>query len=188
MSGGRGRAQSADPPSGVTVPGASRPAGPIPLPPELGVGRLEIVASPFHVQRITLRRLLYEEQQPAPSAAGAPAPVGEPVNVDAQLFGRVVLFAEGCEVTLDVRVTPDPARTPIQVEAAVSAFVGRPDGMADVEFARLMGEIGPRLVFPYARQAITQVTALGLYGPLNLDLLNVRLVWDAPPAGPADAP
>ena len=191
MSDGRRRAQSADPPPGAAVqsaaPAGPRLAVPIPLPPELGVARLELVASPFHVQRITLRRLFYEEQPP-PTAVGTPATPSAQINVDAQLFGNILLFAEGCEVTLDVRVAPDPARMPIQAQAAVSAFVGRPDGMGDAEFARVMGEIGPRLVLPYARQAITQATALGLYGPLNLDLMNVRLVWDAPPTGPAGAP
>lgn len=164
-----------------------RVATPLPLPPELGAGRLEVVASPFRIQRITLRRLLFEENPP-PDRVAPPPTLADRINVDLQLRGGLNLFAEGCEVTLEVRAIPDPARMPVQVQAALSAFIERPEAMPDAEFARVMGEVGPRLVLPYARQAITQVTALGLYGPLNLDLLNVRLAWDAPLPPPAGTP
>lgn len=152
---------------------------PITTPPGLGTARLEIAASPFRVLRVTLRHFEYQELPREPGSA-PPVRAAEAISTGMELTASVTLFVEAAEVALDVRVIPEPSRLPIRLRAAFSALLARPDGMPDEQFVPVIGEIGPRLLLPYVRQVITQVTALGLYGPLNLDLMNVRIVWEKP--------
>lgn len=155
------------------APPSPKALTPVTTPPALGASRLEVIASPFRVLRVTLRHLEYQEVEQRSGAVPADA-----VGTDTHLAASVTLFVEGVEVALDVHVPPEPTRMPVRLRVAFSAFLARPEGMSDEQFVPLIGEIGPRLLLPYVRQAVTQVTALGLYGPLNLDLLNLRVVWE----------
>lgn len=164
----------------AAAPSTPQALSPATIPPALGASHLEMFPSPFRVLRVTLRHFEYQEVAQTPNHPPPPA-LGEALNTAAELRAAVTLFVEGAEVGLDVQLTPDAARMPVVVRAAFSALVARPEGMPDEQFVPLMGEIGPRLLLPYVRQAVTQMTALGLYGPLHVDLMNVRVVWE--PAG-----
>jgi preprotein translocase subunit SecB len=97
----------------------------------------------------------------------------ETANIQLQVGANVRVFPIGVEVSIQITARPDPKRNPVEVEAAVSGYFRRPEGASDatlIEFARTAGVF---IVFPYVREAISNVTSRTAFGAVWLSPLDV---------------
>lgn len=120
---------------------------------------------PITLDRIALRRLSYVEVK----FESPPVPAEGRINIDLSLDGRLNLMKQGVEIFLDVKIRPEVAHLPYEVEVGISAFFRREDAVADQELLEFAQGPGMRIVYPYVREITSNVTSRGLFGPLWLD-------------------
>jgi preprotein translocase subunit SecB len=129
-------------------------------------GKLEVRSIPIQLERVVLRHLHYRELD-GRSREAAKGQKGEDVHV--RLRGGASLHPDGLEVMLELKVEPDPDAQPYEMTAAVSGFFSRAEGMPDDSLLKFAGTVGLRLLFPYLREIVSNVSGRGIYGPLFLD-------------------
>lgn len=114
---------------------------------------------------IALRHLTYEEVTPPIS----PTEAGEG-DTDVALDAEVSLLSDTrAQLTYSIVVTPDPTRRPIKVTARVSGIFEAAEGTPVRDLLAFASDAGGRILFPYAREAVSAVTGRGIYGPVFLD-------------------
>jgi preprotein translocase subunit SecB len=136
------------------------------------------VAKKLKVQldRVALRRLAYAELPT--SEKPTPLKQGERLDIGLKFDGKINIFPQGVEVYVGITVHPDPKHKPVEIVAGLSAFFRRPDDVPDEELLDFAKGPALRIIFPYLREAVSNVSQRGMYGPVWLDPLNVSILTD----------
>jgi preprotein translocase subunit SecB len=107
-----------------------------------------------------------------------PAPKSFEMNV--ALGVRIAMAPElkQAEVTLMVKVTPDQAVRPYEIEVHVLGHFGVKDGSLE-QLDQFAKNQAPVILFPYVRQVVHSLTLDGRYGAIRLDPINIRATLGA---------
>lgn len=128
--------------------------------------------SPVRISSIALRELTYRELE----FEAEKLRVTEPrMNIGLQMQGQIrFLDAHHAELLLKISAKPDPVIKPIELFVAMSGVFERMPPLGPRAFAAFVSSSGPRILFPYLREAISTISNRGLFGAVHLDPVSVN--------------
>jgi preprotein translocase subunit SecB len=132
---------------------------------------------PVRITTISLRELQYREVQVDRSKLRLTDPR---MSVDLDMQGQIrFIDAHHAELRIRAAVKPDAFVTPIEVFVAMSAVFERQPTIGPRAFAQFVNDAGPRILFPYIREAISTITNRGVFGALHLDPVAISPMLSA---------
>jgi len=112
----------------------------------------------------------------------------EPANVEISVVAIVGLVSDSnAEVRLTFRIIPDPAARPYSIQMELVGSFGCHGGTREqlLQFCQVNA---PVILFPYARQAINELTSNARFGAVRLPLMNLNEVLKAHAWQPIEEP
>jgi preprotein translocase subunit SecB len=128
-------------------------------------------ALPLRLLSVALRELSYREL-PFDPAKLVPDQVRMNIGLQLQVQLRF-LNSSNAEIRLNASVKPDPTVKPIEISVSMSAVFERSPEMGPREFARVVHDVGARILYPYVREVCSNVTNRGIFGAMHLDPMVV---------------
>lgn len=116
---------------------------------------------------VTLRHLVYTEIE----VSDPPNPAPEDASyLQVKLAGEI-RTGDGdlAEAVIHLVLIPDVRQRPIRIEATMSALIRHSAGMSAHDATLFLNHNGGRLLFPYVRELVSNITARGIYDAVNLD-------------------
>lgn len=134
----------------------------------------QATAGQFSMQRIYVKDLSFE----APSAPKVFLAAWQP-EISVDISTQAVRFDDGknYEVTLSLTVTAKNDGNTAFLAEVKQAGIFLIDGAADAQLAQLLGAYCPNLLFPYAREAISDLVSRGSFPQLLLAPVNFDAVF-----------
>lgn len=129
----------------------------------------------FALERVYVRDLSFE----APNALEMLGQEGQPeVDVELGTQGRVVSDQGHVESILTVTVRSTLADKTVFIAEVQQAGLFRIAGVPDEQVEQLMGVNCPTILFPYAREAVSNLVARGGFQQLLLDPVNFQALYE----------
>ncbi len=129
---------------------------------------------PVRLDRIALRAATYEEKEI--SSPPLPVALGQSVAMAVDVQGGVGTRGEFLELQLRLTIEPDSRYIPVKVAVTYSAFFVRPPTMADDTAVDFLHGAGVRILFPYIRETVSNLTSRGVFGPVWLDPMDIQII------------
>lgn len=130
----------------------------------------------FKLDRLLVRKVVFEEIPLQPSAEGEKRPPRVPLGLQ---FKAGIGSPEGdtrrAIVSLEVVVTPDPRWQPYRIGVTVAGIFSGED-VTEAEFDQFCRLGVPPILFPYVREIVHHLTADALFGPIHLDPVNLSVL------------
>ena len=127
----------------------------------------------FAIQRIYLKSLNYL----APSSPAVFQEEWKP-TIDMQIQTHTTKLSEGLhEAVLKVTVTGKSSDSPIFTIEIEQAGIFVINHFTDEQLGAVLGGMCPNILFPYAREAITELATRGTFPPVYLAPINFDVVY-----------
>jgi preprotein translocase subunit SecB len=127
----------------------------------------------FSFDRVGISRFSMQEAEP-PIAASE---TGLTDEVGLELTAAIAVHAPNrADVTLSLKINPGPGTKPYAIAMDLVGSFSAQGDIAPPALIRFCQTNAPAIMFPYARQAINEITSNGRFGPLRLPLLNLQAV------------
>jgi len=133
----------------------------------------ETPAGPITLTRVILREVHYEELET--STVPSPLPPGQRMAVSTDVGAQLRIFADGMEMFVHAEIAPDPKYQPFVIRASISGLFGRNSQTSDEELLEFGTHAGIRILFPYIREIVSNVSSRGAFGPLWIDPINMTV-------------
>jgi preprotein translocase subunit SecB len=131
----------------------------------------------IHLKQVVVRKIDYHEVPvEAPPIRVAP---GEEINTKLDINGGVRLREDGFEVDIEVHAIGDPAHAPYEITVKFTALFTISSEATDDEKIEFGINSGTRLLYPFVREMIANITTRGVFGPVLLDPLDVDGIENA---------
>lgn len=127
----------------------------------------EIRPPAISFEKIALRHISFREVKPQPPGERK----AERIGVDLKMDGQIRVGENGLEVTLEFRVIPDPSQKPFELEFALSGWFKGGDDVTKEELGEFGQNSAVQMLYPYARELISDISARGIHGTLLMDPL-----------------
>ena len=127
----------------------------------------------FSFVSVGVVRFLFEEVQPeAPEEGKQPVDYANDSKLDLNAEIRL-LVSNQAELELTFRLAPSPRWRPYKIDLKI---VGRFSsiGATNEQLVQFCQTNAPAIIFPYARQAINEITSNARFGPVRLPLMNLQ--------------
>jgi preprotein translocase subunit SecB len=134
---------------------------------------------PIRLDRIALRNLVYSEVART-EPLRAPSP-DQRVSVKLEVNASLRVADENVEIVLALRVMPDPDFVPVRVDLTMSAFFTRDSTVDQEKLSEFASGAALRILFPYLREVVSNVTGKGLYPPVWLDPIQLIMLTTTRP-------
>ena len=135
------------------------------------------VVSPIMIHAQYIKDLSFENPTPLASfmnEANAQPGISVNIQANAQSMG-----GRNFEVVLDIRIHATREETPLFIaELSYAGFVTLSDAVNEVDAAPLLMIEGPRLLFPFARNILADVTRDGGFPPLMLAPVDFMALYE----------
>ncbi|HKJ86913.1 MAG TPA: protein-export chaperone SecB [Gammaproteobacteria bacterium] len=129
----------------------------------------------FSLERVYVKDISFE----APNVPEMFAQQGQPeVNVELGTQGRMVSDQGHVESVLTVTVRSTLEDKTVFIAEVQQAGLFRVSGIPDDQLEQLMGINCPTILFPYAREVISNVVARGGFQQLLLDPVNFQALYE----------
>jgi preprotein translocase subunit SecB len=102
------------------------------------------------------------------------------VGVKLEMNGSLRVAGENVEVLLALRVIPDPEFVPILVDLTMSAFFTRDSTVDNDKLQEFAAGGALRILFPYVRELVSNVTGRSLFPPVWLDPIQLISMTNSP--------
>jgi preprotein translocase subunit SecB len=143
----------------------------------------------FNIQRIYLKDVSFESPQ-APDIFRSQA---TKPDVNVQMQNEVKQLVEGVyEVSLKITVTTEQEKKNIYLVEVEQSGVFSAVGFSEQELGHLLNAYCPTMLFPYAREAVSDLVSKGgfpqlLLAPVNFDAHYAQQLKNAATQAPADS-
>lgn len=129
----------------------------------------------FGLERVYIKDLSFE----SPNVPEMFAQQGQPeVNVELGTEGRVVSDQGHVESVLTVTVRSTYEERTVFIAEVQQAGLFRMQGIPEEQMEQLMGVNCPTILFPYAREAISNLVARGGFQQVLLDPVNFQALYE----------
>ncbi len=127
----------------------------------------------FNIRKIYLKDLSFE----SPQAPGVFQQTSTP-QIDINLAADSNQVEEGSyEVTIKITISAQGADKPLFLVELEQAGIFQIEGVADEQLRFALGVTCPNILFPYARQVISEMTVSGGFPPLVMSPVNFELLY-----------
>lgn len=149
-------------------------AKPLQPTPAESVTKAPSPESSFSLLGIVLREAHYTEVD----VATPPLPQKdhpEAIDTDIDLTGTINIFESNvAELMLSIRVRPDPKFKPLDLFVRMSAGFSSPAGAEPNQVIQWVNQVGMLILFPYLREAISNITSRSPFGPVFLNPMQLQ--------------